>query len=130
MLIGKKFCPEEEAAFRQLDDFKSQAQTLSTRLEELERDFSNVRGGFLSRELVPERLDQLRKEILSLSEQGMKMLTSVDAVRLVEGSDAALSETAKNEFKVKRKSLVDRVNSLMDSADALQIKVEDMREGR
>merc|ERR1712133_283277 len=57
MLIGKKFCPEEEAAFRQLDDIKSQAQSLATKLEELEKDFINVSGGFLSKELVADRLD-------------------------------------------------------------------------
>ena len=129
MLIGKKFCPEEEAAFRQLDDIKSQAQSLATKLEELEKDFINVSGGFLSKELVADRLDQMRKVILSLSEQGMKLLTSLDAVRLEGNSDTALSEAAKSEFKVNRKSLVHRVNSLMDAVDSLLIKVDDMKEG-
>merc|ERR1712126_103328 len=129
MLIGKKFCPEEEAAFRQLDDIKSQAQSLATKLEELEKDFINVSGAFLSKELVPDRLDQMRKVILSLSEQGMKLLTSLDAVRLERNSDTALSEAAKSEFEVNRKSLVHRVNSLMDAVDSLLIKVDDMKEG-
>ena len=127
MLIGKKFCPEEEAAFRQLDDLKSQCQTLATKLDEHQTDFENVSGGFLSQELVPQRLEQLRKNVLTVSEQGMKVLTSIDAIRLGEETDAVKAESVKNEFKTRRKTLVDRVNSLMDSAETLLGKVEEMK---
>lgn len=127
MLIGKKFCPEEEAAFRQLDDLKTQCQTLASKLDEHQTDFENVSGGFLSQELVPQRLEQLRKNVLTVSEQGMKVLTSIDAIRLGEETDAVKAESVKNEFKTRRKTLVDRVNSLMDSAETLVGKVEEMK---
>lgn len=127
MLIGKKFSPEQEAVFRQLDDLKSQSETLATKLEECRSDFNNVSGGFLSPELVPPRLEQIRKCILSLSEQGMKLLTSIDDVRLSDEDDASSTESVKNEFKTRRKGLVDRVNALMDSADGLTEKVDEMK---
>ena len=125
MLIGKKFCPEEDAAFRQLEELKSQCENLKSKQAEYQADLASVSDGFLSRELVPQRLEQLRKNVLSVSEQGMKLLTSIDAVRLDEDGERA--ESVKNEFKTKRKSLVDQVNALMDSADSLVEKVEVMK---
>lgn len=128
MLIGKKFCPEEDAAFRQLDDLKAQRQSLGDKLEEYRKDCANVSGGFLSKELVPQRLEQLRKSVLSLSEQGMKLLTTVDGLRLSDGSGAdEVPESVKLAFKTKRKSLADEVNALMDSADSLCEKVETLK---
>ena len=126
MLIGKKFNAEEDAAFRQLDDLKSQRRSLQEKLDQHKIDYENVSGGFLSEELVPQRLEQLRKSVMSLSEQGMKLLTTVDGVRLGDGSgtDDHIPEAVKLAFKTKRKSLADEVNALMDSADALCEKVE------
>lgn len=125
MLIGKKFSPEEDAAFKQLEDLKSRRQNLSDKLDEYRTDFENVSGGFLTQEHVPQRLEQLRKSVMSLSEQGMKLLTTVDGVRLGDETEHdEFPESVKSAFKTKRKSLTDDVNSLMDAADSLLEKVE------
>ena len=109
----------------------TQRQILSDKIADHRTDLENVSSGFLSNELIPQRLEQIRKGVTLLSEQGMKLLTTVDALRLGEEDGAEspeeFPESVKNAFKTKRKSLVTEINSVMDAADCLSEKIETLK---
>jgi len=117
MLIGKKFCPEEDANFKKLEQLVKENTEIQKKLAASEESLNSITGGFLDKSLVPSRLEQLRKEATGLGEQGMKLLEAADSMEIASPDDP--SGLARDEIKAKRKSTVNKIQAVMDDVDKL-----------
>ncbi|XP_068749636.1 BAG family molecular chaperone regulator 1-like [Montipora capricornis] len=118
MLIGKKFDPLNEenmkailAAERKVDDIEKR---LTENLEELQ----GIEKGFLQPELVTQALDKLSRRLQGVSEDFMKTLESLDALLI----DPNLQQA-----RGKKKSLVQRIQLLLDRTDGTSARIESLK---
>ncbi|KAL5020305.1 hypothetical protein ScPMuIL_003197 [Solemya velum] len=110
MLIGKKPPPVDDARLKKLKSVDSSLDSLETKLSEITYELDGIHRGYLQKDLKASALDKLRNQLGALSEQFMKMLEALDALHFEEDNKGA---------RIKRKNLVDRIQTLLDRADGL-----------
>ncbi|KAM6088919.1 BAG family molecular chaperone regulator 1 isoform 1-T1 [Chlamydotis macqueenii] len=80
MLIGKRNSPEEEAELKKLKDLEKSVEQIANKLEEVNKEFTDIQKGFLAKDLQAEGLKQLDKRIKGTAEQFMRILEQIDAI--------------------------------------------------
>ncbi|XP_077348015.1 BAG family molecular chaperone regulator 1 [Lithobates pipiens] len=111
MLIGKKNCPEEESELKKLKDLEKSVEQIASKLEDVNKEFSGIQKGFLSKNLQEEALGKLDKRIKTTVEQFMKVLEQVDSVVMPDNF---------NDCRMKRKALVKKVQGFLAQCDTME----------
>ncbi|XP_069075647.1 BAG family molecular chaperone regulator 1 isoform X1 [Pleurodeles waltl] len=111
MLIGKRNSPEEDAELRKLKDLEKSVELIANKLEEINKEFTGLQKGFLAKNLQTEALNKLDKRIKSAVEQFMKLLEQIDAVSVPDNF---------SDCRLKRKSLVKKVQGLLAQCDTVE----------
>lgn len=111
MLIGEKSNPEEEVELKKLKDLEVSVEKTANHLEELNKELSGIRQGFLAKELQAEALCKLDRKIKATIEQFMKILEEIDTMVLPEKF---------KDSRLKRKSLVKKVQVFLAECDTVE----------
>jgi len=119
MLIGKKFDPFEEENMKAILATEKKADDIEKRLTEHLEELSGLEKGFLQPDLVPKALEKLTRKIQGVSEDFMKTLESLDGLII----DPSLQQA-----KAKKKSLVQRIQVLLDKTDDSTSKIGTLKE--
>ncbi|XP_058942366.2 BAG family molecular chaperone regulator 1 [Pocillopora verrucosa] len=118
MLIGKKFNPLEEENMKAVLAAEKKTDEIEKRLTENVEELQGVEKGFLQTELVNQTLDKLTRKIQGITEDFMKTLESLDSLLI----DSSLQQA-----KAKKKSLVQRIQVLLDKSDGISIRIESLK---
>ncbi|CAH3020649.1 unnamed protein product [Porites evermanni] len=119
MLIGKKFDPLEEENMKKILATEKMADNIEKRLTEHQEEVSGIEKGYLQAELIPKALEKLSRKLKGINEEFMKTLESLDALII----DASLRQA-----KGKKKSLIQRIQVLLDKTDETSSKIESLRD--
>ncbi|XP_073255228.1 BAG family molecular chaperone regulator 1-like [Porites lutea] len=119
MLIGKKFDPLEEENMKKILATEKMADNIEKRLTEHQEEVSGIEKGYLQAELIPKALEKLSRKLKGINEEFMKTLESLDALII----DASLQQA-----KGKKKSLIQRIQVLLDKTDETSSKIESLRD--
>lgn len=111
MLIGEKSNPEEEVELKKLKDLEKSVEKTGDYLEEVNKELTGIQQGFLSRELQAEALCKLDRRVKATIEQFMKILEEIDTMVLPENF---------KDSRLKRKSLVKKVQAFLAKCDAVE----------
>ncbi|XP_072267998.1 BAG family molecular chaperone regulator 1 isoform X2 [Pyxicephalus adspersus] len=111
MLIGKKNCPEEESELKKLKDLEKSVEQIASKLEDVNKEFTGIQKGFLSKNLQAEALAKLDKRIKITVEQFMKVLEQIDSVVIPENF---------SDCRMKRKALVKKVQGFLAQCDTME----------
>lgn len=111
MLIGEKSNPEEEVELKKLKDLEVSVEKTANHLEELNKELSGIRQGFLAKELQAEALCKLDRKIKATIEQFMKILEEIDTMVLPEKF---------KDSRLKRKNLVKKVQVFLAECDTVE----------
>ncbi|XP_021562927.1 BAG family molecular chaperone regulator 1 isoform X1 [Carlito syrichta] len=110
MLIGKK-SPEEEVELKKLKDLEKSVEKIANQLEELNKEVTGIQQGFLAKDLQAEALCKLDRRVKATIEQFMKILEEIDALILPENF---------KDSRLKRKSLVKKVQAFLAECDTVE----------
>ncbi|XP_006881893.1 PREDICTED: BAG family molecular chaperone regulator 1-like [Elephantulus edwardii] len=111
MLIGKKDRSAEEVELKKLRILEKAVEKIANQLEELSKDFAGIQQGFLVKEMQVEALCKLDGRVIATIEQFMKILEEIDTL--------ILPETFKDS-RLKRKSLVTKIQTLLAECDIVE----------
>lgn len=111
MLIGKKTNPEEEVELKKLKDLENSVDKIAGQLEVLNEDLTGLQKGFLVKDLQAEALCKLSRRVKATIEQFMKILEEIDALILPENF---------KDSRLKRKSLVVKVQAFLAECDTVE----------
>lgn len=111
MLLGEKSNPEEEVELKKLKDLEGSVEKTANHLEELNKELSGIRQGFLAKELQAEALCKLDRKIKATIEQFMKILEEIDTMVLPEKF---------KDSRLKRKNLVKKVQVFLAECDTVE----------
>ncbi|XP_036289458.1 BAG family molecular chaperone regulator 1 [Pipistrellus kuhlii] len=111
MLIGKKNNPEEEIELKKLKILEKSVEKIADQLGELNKELFGIQQGFLAKDLQAEALCKLDRKVKATIEQFMKILEEIDTLVLPENF---------KESRLKRKSLVKRVQAFLAECDIVE----------
>jgi len=117
MVLGKKFDPEGDAAYKEVVGVETKLIEAEGRLAGLEGEVQGITAGHLDRALHGEALKKIQKRLRGSSEELMRMMESLDSISLTEDQQ---------ECRTKRKAVIQRINRTMDRNDCLLHKVADL----
>ena len=116
MVIGKRYDSEEEAALITFQDMEKSVTKITRHMEDLKKQSDSVLNGFLQKQYKTEALEKINKEIQQFLFTLTKHLETIDSMTLsVDFKDA----------KIKRKSVVDKIQDAMDKCEATSELIED-----
>ncbi|KAL9965603.1 hypothetical protein ACROYT_G029428 [Oculina patagonica] len=118
MLIGKKFDPLHEENMKAILAAEKKADDIEKRLTENLEELQGIEKGFLQPELVADALEKLTRKIKAVNEEFMKTLESLDALLI----DPSLQQA-----RGKKKSLVQRIQLLLDKVDTTSSRIESLK---
>ncbi|XP_054992624.1 BAG family molecular chaperone regulator 1 [Sorex araneus] len=110
MLIGKKNNPEE-VELKKLKDLEKSVDKISGQLEGLNEDLTGLQQGFLVKDIRAEALCKLSRRVKATIEQFMKILEEIDALILPENF---------KDSRLKRKSLVVKIQAFLAECDTVE----------
>lgn len=114
MLIGEKSNPEEETALKKLKELEKSVERIANNLEESNKELTGIQQGFLPTELQTEALSKLDRKVKAIIEQFMKILEEIDTMVLPEHF---------KDSRLKRKSLVKKVQAFLAECDKMEQKI-------
>ncbi|XP_068719106.1 BAG family molecular chaperone regulator 1-like [Montipora capricornis] len=118
MLLGKKFDPLNEENMKAILAAERKGDDIEKRLTENLEELQGIEKGFLQPELVTQALDKLSRRLQGVSEDFMKTLESLDALLI----DPNLQQA-----RGKKKSLVQRIQLLLDRTDGTSARIESLK---
>jgi len=119
MVLGKRYDPEEDELYKQIENVEKKSLEIDAKLAEVEVEFRDIENGHLAEEHHEKALKGLLKRCRSGTEEFMRLLEKLDAMRFDEHQ---------SESKNKRKRVVDQVNKWLDKNDTLLTKIEEVFE--
>ncbi|XP_008840699.2 BAG family molecular chaperone regulator 1 [Nannospalax galili] len=111
MLIGEKSNLEEEVELKKLKDLEKSVEKTASRLEEVNKELTGIQQGFLAKELQAEALCKLDRRVKATVEQFMRILEEIDTMVLPEDF---------KDSRLKRKSLVKKVQAFLAECDTVE----------
>ncbi|CAH1240370.1 BAG family molecular chaperone regulator 1-like [Branchiostoma lanceolatum] len=118
MMIGKKHNPEEEAELKSLEEVDKAQEAVEKKLTGMSEELEGMEKGFLEESLMTESLPKLEKRLGLSTEELMKMLERLDSTIIHESHIDA---------KKKRKSVVQRIQVLLDRCDNLLTRTRQVK---
>eukprot|EP00088_Acartia_fossae_P027191 TRINITY_DN2793_c1_g1_i7.p1 TRINITY_DN2793_c1_g1~~TRINITY_DN2793_c1_g1_i7.p1 ORF type:complete len:187 (+),score=18.88 TRINITY_DN2793_c1_g1_i7:59-619(+) len=115
MLLGKKYDPTQEAAYKDIINIETKALLVETKYIKLCKEFEDIEKGHLSKEHIATAIKGLVKRANSHNEELHKLLASLDSVPV---------ESDQTEIRNKRKSTATKINQIMDKNDELAEKLK------
>ncbi|CAC5393154.1 BAG1 [Mytilus coruscus] len=116
MLLGKKPDPQEDKEMKKLLDIEKDVEKNEKRLSDVTYELDGIHRGYINDDLKLPALNQLKKRLGGTSETFMKQLESLDALRFEESNKGG---------RGKRKTIVDRIQVLLDRCDGLMSGLKD-----
>jgi len=110
MLLGKKFSVDDEAHITKMCDVESSVTATENKLNDLTTRLADIQRGFLAAELQEEGLVKLSRQVLACIEALSVQLERLDALCLSQSS---------SDVQNKRKTIVRRIQELLERADGL-----------
>ncbi|XP_056010175.1 BAG family molecular chaperone regulator 1-like isoform X2 [Ostrea edulis] len=117
MLLGKKPDPLDDKEMGRLHNIEQSMKKEEEKLSEVTYELDGIHRGFLDNSLKGPALQKSRKRVAHTIEQYMKLLETLDSLSLDESNSGG---------RAKRKSLVNRIQNLLDRCDGLAKGIEDM----
>ncbi|XP_069177084.1 BAG family molecular chaperone regulator 1 isoform X2 [Procambarus clarkii] len=118
MVLGKKFDPEEDANFQAVVQIDHSCTRVERTLFDIIPQVDGISGGYLESRLCGETLGRLRKQLLAVNEEFMRLLEQLDSICFEETQTPA---------RQKRKSVVKRIQQLMEKSDQLHENINQLR---
>ncbi|XP_032243262.2 BAG family molecular chaperone regulator 1 [Nematostella vectensis] len=109
MVLGKKYDPEADDNMKAIRSVEQQVGELKSRLDQLNAELDGISKGFLESDLIGPAVTKVHKQIKGLTEALMKELLTLDSLSLDSSSQG---------IKGKRKTVVTRIQTIIDQADA------------
>lgn len=119
MVLGKRYDPEGDDLYKQIEEVEKKSIEIDAKLAEVAKELKDIENGHLASEHHEKAFKGLMKRCRSGTEEFMRLLEKLDAMRF---------EEHQSEAKSKRKTVVDRVNKWLDKNDSLQGKIEELSE--
>lgn len=116
MVLGKRFDPQGDEIYKKVQEIEQKSVEVDGRLAEVRTEVRDIDLGYLAREHHEKALKSLLKRCKAGSEELMRLLETLDAMRF---------EEHQSEAKMKRKSVVNKVNAALDKNEDLQQTIED-----
>ncbi|XP_062588260.1 BAG family molecular chaperone regulator 1-like isoform X1 [Saccostrea cucullata] len=117
MLLGKRPDPLDDKEMGRLHNIEQSLKKEEEKLSDVTYDLDGIHRGFMDESLKAPALQKSKKRVAHVIEQYMKMLEALDSLNLDEHNTGG---------RAKRKSLVDRIQTLLDRCDGLTKGIEDM----
>lgn len=108
MVIGQRHDPREEELLKSLEDTHKSIDQLSKKFKAILSDIDGMKKGFLEESFRIQFEEKVKKNLLRCTEAGMKAIESLDAIMIEEKFVDA---------KNKKKSLINRIQCLLDECD-------------
>ena len=115
MVIGKKYDSEEEAALNIFRNIEIDIAKLSKVTDDNQKQAQSILNGFLQKQYREEAFEKIRKELQKISLTLMKYLEVIDSMTLSPDFTNA---------KSKRKSVVVKLQALMDQCESLNESID------
>ncbi|XP_064093742.1 BAG family molecular chaperone regulator 1-like [Macrobrachium nipponense] len=110
MVLGKKFDPSEDTDYQAVVEIENSCSRVESKLNDIIPQVNGIHNGYLDSKHCGEALGKLRKELLGVNEDFMRLLEQLDGLSFEEGQGPA---------RQKRKSLVKKIQQLMERSDQL-----------
>ena len=115
MVVGRRYDSKEEAAMNTFYGIENAVVKLSKEVDELKKQTKSIKGGFLQKEYQVEAFEKIKYNLKKIYNTLMTSLETIDSMSLLaEFKDA----------KLKRKVVVDKVQSLMDQCDSITWSID------
>lgn len=116
MLLGKKPDPAEDKEMGKLLEVEKDVEKNEKRLSDITYELDGIHRGFMKEDLRLPALKQLKKRLGGTTETFMKQLESLDELRFEENNKSG---------RGKRKTIVNRIQVLLDRCDGLMLGLKD-----
>ncbi|XP_052803169.1 BAG family molecular chaperone regulator 1-like isoform X2 [Mya arenaria] len=110
MLIGKKPSPVDDENTREMKSVEETYEKEAKKLGDITYELDGIHRGYLDKEKRSDATKALEKRLASVAESLMRLLEKLDALRFEETNKGA---------RGKRKSLVDKIQVLLNRVDGL-----------
>jgi hypothetical protein len=110
MVLGSKVCAEDDANGLAMNAINVDVTKNSDKLDDVIQQFADIQRGFLAAALQEEALLQLDRKLRVCIELFMRQLEQLDGLSLASSSE---------DMKDKRRSIVRRIQMLLERADSL-----------
>ncbi|EGD79498.1 hypothetical protein PTSG_10068 [Salpingoeca rosetta] len=80
MLMGEKESPEIEQCKKKLAEVHESIQKHAKEMQTHEETWKQISEGFLAKELVPEAVKKLKKQVLGVNEMNVRLLEQMDSL--------------------------------------------------
>jgi hypothetical protein len=117
MVLGKRYDPEADDQYRQIQEVERKTMEIDARLAEVSKECADIEAGYLAKEHHEKALKGLVKRCRTGTEEFMRLLERLDAMQF---------EERQTEARHRRKLVADRLNGWLDSTDEMQNKIEQM----
>jgi len=117
MLLGKKYDPEQEEGYKDVLGVEKKSGTVEMKIAKIVNEVDDISKGHLAPSLLPEALGRLSKRCNLLNEESLRLLETLDSISLGE---------EQLEARVKRKSVVTKINRVMDETDSQLQRIKDV----
>ncbi|XP_063609523.1 BAG family molecular chaperone regulator 1-like isoform X1 [Penaeus indicus] len=111
MVLGKKFDPEDDASYQAVAQIDNSCSAVEKKLNDLLPEVDSIANGYMEPHLCGEALGKLKKQLLGVNEEFMRLLERLDGISFEENQAPA---------RQKRKSVVQRIQHLMERTDQVQ----------
>jgi len=118
MLLGKKYDPSQEQSYKDIVNYETKVLLIETKYIKSVEEFDGIAKGYLDSSLEPEALKKLEKRTMSNNEELQRILESLDAVSILEDQ---------TDIRQKRKSVITKIDKIMDQNEELLRKISDYR---
>ncbi|XP_076056462.1 BAG family molecular chaperone regulator 1-like isoform X2 [Oratosquilla oratoria] len=117
LVLGRKFDPESDEMFQAVAKVDASVNNAEKKFVEIVSEVNGIKLGYLAPELHKEAKAKLSKRLLGVTEELMRMLEELDGLSIQEDHSAA---------RQKRKTVVKRIQQLMDRTDQVQDNVKQL----
>ncbi|KAK8748928.1 hypothetical protein OTU49_015601 [Cherax quadricarinatus] len=118
MVLGKRFDPEDDANYQAVVQIDHSCTRVERTLFDIIPQVDGISGGYLESRLCGETLGRLRKQLLAVNEEFMRLLEQLDSISFEENQTPA---------RQKRKSVVKRIQQLMEKSDQVHENINQLR---
>ncbi|XP_071528609.1 BAG family molecular chaperone regulator 1-like isoform X1 [Panulirus ornatus] len=118
MVLGKRFDPEEDANYQAIVQIEQSCSRVEKTLCDIIPQVDGISGGYLESRLCGEALCKLRKQLLGVNEEFMRLLEQLDGISFEENQTLA---------RQKRKSVVKRIQQSMEKSDQVHENINQLR---
>ncbi|KAK7071180.1 hypothetical protein SK128_027740 [Halocaridina rubra] len=108
MVLGKRFDPSDDADYQAVVTIETSCSSVERRLCEIIPQVNNINDGCIDAKTCGEALGKLRKQLLAVNE---------DFMRLLEQLDGLSFEASQGPARQKRKLVVQKIQQLMERSD-------------